>query len=311
MHRRCCLLVTRMRCHQQVASPVHYTTSCKHNLVLLCCMPCGISVLRSPSRLDFNPWLTSHAPALLIVWLYSDIVPYGCCCMPCGISALVSPSRFDFNPRLTSHAPALLIVWLYSDIVPYGCCCMPCGISALVSPSRLDFNPRLTSHAPAFLTVWLYSDIVPYGCCARTLPGRVTLTTTFAPCTRAGATLDPPYIADTNSFLRAFWYESVRPEHNAALCILFAEINLGKPIDRVNSATTKAPKSAARLGHFVWMQHLRMGEIIARNMLSWLLLSIKFVIVASSWLFILLSFYLYFLYFPVDLGENSVWKISK
>ena len=33
---------------------------------------------------------------------------------------------------------------------------------------------------------------------------------------------------------------------------------------------------------------LRMGEIIARNMLSWLKLSIKFVIVASSWLFILL-----------------------
>jgi len=33
---------------------------------------------------------------------------------------------------------------------------------------------------------------------------------------------------------------------------------------------------------------LRMGEIIARKMVSWLLLSIKFVIVASSWLFILL-----------------------
>jgi hypothetical protein len=33
---------------------------------------------------------------------------------------------------------------------------------------------------------------------------------------------------------------------------------------------------------------LRMGEIIARNMLSLLWLSIKFVIVASSWLFILL-----------------------
>jgi len=32
---------------------------------------------------------------------------------------------------------------------------------------------------------------------------------------------------------------------------------------------------------------LRMGEIIARNMLSWLKLSIKFVIVTSSWLFIL------------------------
>ena len=34
----------------------------------------------------------------------------------------------------------------------------------------------------------------------------------------------------------------------------------------------------------------RMGEIIARNMLSWLQLSIKFVIVAYSWLFILLSY---------------------
>jgi len=33
---------------------------------------------------------------------------------------------------------------------------------------------------------------------------------------------------------------------------------------------------------------LRMGEIIARNMLSWLKLLIRFVIVASSWLFILL-----------------------
>ena len=34
---------------------------------------------------------------------------------------------------------------------------------------------------------------------------------------------------------------------------------------------------------------LRMGEIIARNILSWLKLSMKFVIVASSWLFILLN----------------------
>jgi len=32
----------------------------------------------------------------------------------------------------------------------------------------------------------------------------------------------------------------------------------------------------------------KMGEIIARNMLSWLQLSIKSFIVASSWLFILL-----------------------
>jgi len=43
MHRRCCLLVTRMRwnCipphpgHQQAASSVHCTTSCKHSLVFL------------------------------------------------------------------------------------------------------------------------------------------------------------------------------------------------------------------------------------------------------------------------------------
>jgi len=33
---------------------------------------------------------------------------------------------------------------------------------------------------------------------------------------------------------------------------------------------------------------LRMGEIVAQNLLSWLLLSIKLIIVASSWLFILL-----------------------
>jgi len=32
MHRRCCLRVPR---HQQTASSVHYTTSCKHSLVLL------------------------------------------------------------------------------------------------------------------------------------------------------------------------------------------------------------------------------------------------------------------------------------
>ena len=31
-----------------------------------------------------------------------------------------------------------------------------------------------------------------------------------------------------------------------------------------------------------------MGEIIARNMLSWLKLLIKFIVVASSWLFMLL-----------------------
>ena len=42
-HRRCCLLVTNMRWnsvpphvgHQQRASSVHYTTNCKHSLVLL------------------------------------------------------------------------------------------------------------------------------------------------------------------------------------------------------------------------------------------------------------------------------------
>jgi len=46
----------------------------------------------------------------------------------------------------------------------------------------------------------------------------------------------------------------VRPEHYATLCILFAEINLGKLIDRVITATMKAPKSTARLGHLVGMQ---------------------------------------------------------
>ena len=48
--------------------------------ICTCCMPCGISVLRSPSRLDFNPWLTSHAPALLIdctLTLYRTVVVLG------------------------------------------------------------------------------------------------------------------------------------------------------------------------------------------------------------------------------------------
>jgi len=35
MHWRCCLLVTPHPCHKQAASLVYYTTSCKHNLVLL------------------------------------------------------------------------------------------------------------------------------------------------------------------------------------------------------------------------------------------------------------------------------------
>jgi len=41
---------------------------------------------------------------------------------------------------------------------------------------------------------------------------------------------------------------------------------------------------------------LRMGEIVARNMFSWLKLSITFVIVASSWLFILLYPSVYFIF---------------
>ena len=64
-------------------------------------MPCGISVLRSPARLDFNPWLTSHALALLTVWLYFDILLYSCC-------ARKLPSRVTLTPPFCTLAGATL-----------------------------------------------------------------------------------------------------------------------------------------------------------------------------------------------------------
>ena len=63
------------------------------------------------------------------------------------------------------------------DISVLGCSVF--DVVVLRSPSRLDFNPELTSHVLDLLIVCLYFNSVLNNCCARTLPGRMTLMTTF------------------------------------------------------------------------------------------------------------------------------------